>query len=209
MNETVSDSRRRLVLDSAVLVTLTAAVLYFFGMFFRIARLEEIGVPWDFARQWSLQEYALAGGVFAALLSPVVLVFDAVLAIAKHTRSRLAAVISHISPLRIVLLLLYTALASALIMLPLARGLAHTLVHYRVVEVTPRSGTGLAIPIMNTFYVTSNDREFVFVDKWADPRANLIIVPRDQVGTIVLRREMSSSSPAKLGSHLERQPPKP
>ena len=178
---------RRVVIDSALAATLSAATLYILGSAFRLVRLEEIGVPFEFVRQWSVQEYTLAGGLFLAGLAPLFFFVDLILIAFPRTRGRIVEALPRLSYRRVVLLTLYVIAAALLIIVPIAKHFAHTNIHYRVVNLTPSAGIA-NIPVLNTYYVSSTDHDMVFIQKWADPNSALIIIPRDKIAAVVLKR---------------------
>jgi len=196
MAETGCETRRfSIKWDSALIVAVASALLYFFGIAFRIIRLNEIGVPVDFARQWSLQEYVLSGGVFLAILAPFLAFPDLALAMWPTGRQRLLSMVASLSLFRALVLSVYAVFLGLIIIFPIARLLAHTSTHYRVSSIVLKSGKPSALLPQNAYYVSGTEKELVFVDKWADPRANLIIIARDEVAELQLRRETARRIP--------------
>jgi hypothetical protein len=196
MSQTSQAPARHMVIDSALLATFCAATLYILGSAFRLVRLEEIGVPFEFVRQWSVEEYTLAGGLFLAGLAPLFFVVDLILVAFPRIRDRIVEALPRLSYRRIVLLVLYVIAGALLMIVPIAKRFAHTNVHYRVVNVTPSAGIA-NIPVLNMYYVSSTDHDMVFIQKWADPSSALIIIPRDKIAAVVLKRTdmLASGSP--------------
>lgn len=193
MSESGDRPTRQIVLDSALLVTFGATILYILGTAFRLVRLNEIGVPFEFVRQWSVQEYTLAGGLFIAGLAPLFLIADVLLTAFPAGRRRVFAAIARPSYARIALLGLYLVFIALLVIIPVGKRFAHTTVHYRVVKFVPAAGIS-DIPVLNTYYVSSNDRDVVFMQRWADPNSPLIIVPRERLAAVELRRDTASGN---------------
>jgi hypothetical protein len=196
MPEAQEGPTRFVALDSALILAASGAVLYFIGMIFRIARLAAIGIPLDFAREWSLQEYLLTGGVAVLVLLPAIVIVDFVLAVFAPLRGRLLSSLKSMSRLRLTIFILYALFLVAVPIVPVARLLAHTDTHYRVVGVVPKPGVALGPVVNGAYYISSTEHEIILSDRWADPNAKIVIVARDAFAEMVLSQERAGSPAA-------------
>jgi len=185
-------SRKTLFTDSALVLAIVSAALYFIGDLERTIRYAILQVPSNLTHELSVQQNIRQGAVIVLfMICPV-----SVLAI-LFTRKLFPGLMRRLADqlrddfgsLHLTAITLISVAALTIVVGVIAFIMVHTKRRTEVIEIVfKKDARSLVLP-HPLYYVAATEDQFVMVDRWAKPGAAVILVARDQVAKIVLKEQ--------------------